>query len=194
MEVHLRLAKIWSYIHSGRFKDDKLHIMFAYLNQYAPVADFQLSRIEDEINSIRKLEPTKIISSMEKIFADVRYFYELMYWIGLAVEKAARANHTKNPQSAFFELYKRDLKIITDNLKMNRIILSHIHFDQLINYEFNGDPAFEKHLPKNGMLFQIEILKDEKGILIGDTKLIPRQDINQLDNLLSALQPRFVED
>ncbi len=193
METRLRLAKIYSNITSDLYRDDKLMIMFSYLNQYSPMVNIQLKRIEEEIIRLRKLSPEQKILSMEKIFADVRFFYELIYWIGLSVEKAAHANHLKTPNSNFYDLYKNRLKPVVENLKKNRILLNHIHFDELINYEVSGEGRFKKNLPKNNMLFQMEVLEDKLGILISDTELIPAKDVIYVDSLLNAMEPKWKE-
>ena len=167
------------------YPGDRMTILQGYLLQFLPLASIQLDRIKSGIGRLHEEKGMGVPLTLIEVFGDVRFYYETLYWIGFSVEKQANAN----PKSAFGQHYKKHkMQLLIEKLKRGRVVLNHIHFDQLITAEAKQDFArINKHLPGDKLLFKINVLKDGKGIKIAKETLHFQDDYNRLDELRTLL-------
>lgn len=176
---------------SGKFKGDKVTLLQGHLMQFLPLADIQIGRIREGVKNLQaNKESLEVTTFIVQVVGDVRFFYETIYWIALAVESAAAGNKSVNPESPLGKLYDDVLKPLVSDLRIGRINLSHIHLDQLISAETAEklEGNISKHLPEQeGFLYKLSIDPNGRSIKIGKIELDYEDDYIKLDNLKKQL-------
>jgi hypothetical protein len=172
------------------FPEDKVVILQSHLVQFLPLADTQLQRVRDGVALINA-SPKSIEATIQivSVMGDVRFFYETLYWIALAVERAAQGNKVKNPDSSFARNFEHNLRGLVIKLRRGRIALSHIHFDQLITAESSDNlKNMKNHLPtQDKLLYSFGLDPKTRLVRIGRTQLSFEDDYKTLRELKQKL-------
>lgn len=181
---------------SKRFAGDEVVVLQAYAMQVMPLIDLQLNRIRDGLKELDALgDSVETTLKMINVLGDVRFYYEALYWLALALEESGTSCLSINDKSPLGLIYQNEMKPLINKMKAPRIALSHIHFDQLIRAEsskkLEGE-RIQKHLPKDGkLMFKLTFNVDKTGITIGNQSFNFDNDYNNFIEIKKILAGHY---